>query len=259
MSVLAGAPRPVDGAAWQAADAPFPADPDGLDHWFSRDGDLPPGEALTFAGIATWSDVLIDGAVIAEHTTMFRPLHTRVPPGGGDRLDVRVRALVPPRPAKRARWRNRLVPTEALRSVRTSLLGRIPGSGRPIIGAYRPITLGTMPDCRWRTRIDGSVGIIEVSVAGRIGGTVAACGQTAPLTCVDGRSHATIHVDSPVLWWPHTHGEPHLFPVVLTADGVEVPLCMAGFRRVARVEGPGFAIAINGVPVFWPWSTVVGW
>jgi beta-mannosidase len=52
-------------------------------------------------------------------------------------------------------------------------------------------------------------------------------------------------------WWPHTHGEQPLYPVVARVAGEEIDLGEVGFRTVeVDTSGNGFALVVNGVPVF---------
>jgi beta-mannosidase len=59
-----------------------------------------------------------------------------------------------------------------------------------------------------------------------------------------------LRLPDPPLWFPHTHGDPALVPVTARRDGAAIPLGTVGFRRVERLPGEGFALAVNGVPVF---------
>jgi beta-mannosidase len=137
--------------AWQpwtyGGALPPHADADGADWWFRTT--LPPvtgtQAALHFDGLATRCTVFVDGHEVLASDNMFITHDVAIAPGGARTLSVRCAALssfeVPRRP--RSRWRTRLVADPALRFVRTSFIGRMPGwsHGTPIIGPWRPVTL----------------------------------------------------------------------------------------------------------------------
>jgi beta-mannosidase len=54
-------------------------------------------------------------------------------------------------------------------------------------------------------------------------------------------------------WWPHTHGEPALYDVILKVDGKEFPLLRTGFRSLTvdrGTDGNDFAVIVNGKKIF---------
>ena len=56
----------------------------------------------------------------------------------------------------------------------------------------------------------------------------------------------------PPLWWPHTHGNPHLTPVHLTIDEAIEHNFQAGLRQIEWVQAPdslgrSFALHVNGI------------
>ena len=253
-----GDPRPGDDAAWTPTPVPVLDGSDGaLDHWFRWDGVLPGGAVLECRGLATGAEAYIDGILVAAHPTMFRPLWITVPPSGGAGLALCFRSVRPGRGLRRARWRNRLVAGEGLRTVRTSLLGRIAGTGLPCVGPHGPVVLhGPGPGVhrhRVSARIEDGCGVIRVRLEGAVGGLcgfVEAAGVTAPLV-VDGEAlAATLTVTDPVLWWPHGLGAQALIDVDAVIEGQRVGLGRTGFRTVARADGHGFGLVVNGRPVF---------
>lgn len=244
--------------------------PDALDHWFRREGALPGGAALEFQGLATQTEVWLDGRLVAQHETMFRPLLVTVPEAGAGRLEVCARALRAPQVRPRARWRNRLVPGENLRAVRTSLAGRIPGTGEPLVGPFRPVLLhpggrGFAAEVNVAAEGDGFRVRVRLAGAGSAGmaGRVQVCGQEAGLASGEDGLGGTLLVPTPERWWPHTHGRPVLHELTATLDGRALSLGRVGFRTVERAAGPGFGLVVNGVPVFcrgalWPGGGVRG-
>jgi beta-mannosidase len=243
---------------------------------------LPPaaGEEVVLAcdGIATVFEVVLNGVVVVEGSSMFAAHAMDV--GAllrekGNDLEIRCRALSevlaqqPRRP--RQRWRTKVVENGgALRFVRTTILGRAPGfaPGPPIVGPWRPVWLvrraGTVvDDVVLRPRVETGDGVLAISA--RLRGPIlpaqveAFVGMThAPLRVEpDGRVHGEVRVADVERWWPHTHGAPSLYDVALVLDGgaQRVSLGATGFRTLS--PGPGFdadrdalALAVNGVPVF---------
>jgi beta-mannosidase len=243
---------------------------------------LPPAEGeevvLACDGIATVFEVVLNGVVVAEGSSMFAAHAADV--GAllrkeGNDLEIRCRALrevlaaQPKRP--RQRWRTKVVENGgALRFVRTAILGRAPGfaPGPPIVGPWRPVWLvrraGTVvDDVVLRPRVEGDDGVLAISA--RLRGAIlpaqveAFVGATHAALRVepDGRVYGEVRVAAVERWWPHTHGAPSLYDVALVLDGgaQRVSLGAAGFRTLS--PGPEFdadrdalALAINGVPIF---------
>jgi beta-mannosidase len=243
---------------------------------------LPPADGeevlLAFDGIATVFEVVLNGVVIAEGSSMFAA-HT-VDVGAllgeeGNDLEIRCRALSevlaeqPRRP--RQRWRTKVVENGGtLRFVRTAILGRAPGlaPGPPIVGPWRPVWLVrrrgvVVDDVVLRPRVEGDDGVVAISA--RLRGEIlpaqveAFVGpEHAPLSVdPDGLAHGEVRVRDAERWWPHTHGTPAMYDVALVLDGgaQRVSLGATGFRILD--PGPGFdadhdalELSVNGVPVF---------
>lgn len=254
---------PADGPApaglhWRPM-PPRPTGADAMDHWFRRDIALPPGGSVEFQGLATHTEIWLDGACVARHATMFRPLLLPIPPQGATRLEICARALAPaptnPRP--RPRWRNLLVPGESLRSIRTSLQGRIPGTGDPVVGPFRPVLLHPGPTPlrpTLRTWMEDDDGILEARLppgADRPA-TLRVGSASTPFLPSPAGPTATLRLPRPERWWPHTHGAPtlHTPHIEFPRQNETWPLPLTGFRTVQRLPGPGLRLAINGVPIF---------
>ncbi len=217
----------------------------------------PPGAGeevmLALDGIATVFEVVLNGVVVAEGSSMFAA-HTvdvgTLLRGEGNDLEIRCRALSdvlaqqPRRP--RQRWRTKVVENGgALRFVRTAILGRAPGfaPGPPIVGPWRPVWLVrragvVVDDVVLRPRIEGDDGVLAVSARVR-GGILPAQVEAfvgaahAPLRVEpDGRVHGEVRVAEAERWWPRTHGVPALYDVALVLDGgaQRVDLGATGFR-----------------------------
>jgi beta-mannosidase len=140
-----------------------------------------------------------------------------------------------------------------IRFFRTSLLGRAPGfaPAPPLVGPWRDVQVvaaGT-PTVDLRTTFDGADGAVTITCAPGAGELEVSIGDIAAQLPPGG---GTVRVPRPEVWWPHTHGEPALYPVrVGTAAGAARR--RIGFRRLDHatdVERDGPALVVNGVPVF---------
>lgn len=203
---------------------------------------------VVFDGLATLATVLVDGEVAAESESMWVPV--RVPVAAGEHhVEVRCHALTPrlaePR-RPRARWRQKVAYDGNLRWFRTSLLGRAPGfaPGPPVVGLWRPAWfVADEPVLTLRPRLEGDDGVLRAR-ADRDG--VLRLGTHA----LDLRANEWGELRLPAVerWWPHTHGEPHLYEVEF--EGLERRI---GFRSLAA-EGDlladGLALTVNGIRVF---------
>jgi len=228
---------------------------DDEDHWFRTTIASPTAMTLRFGGLATVCEVFVDGARALTSESMF--VRHDVPVTAGEHeLVVCSRALTPllriPR-KPRARWRSRVPVDGNLRWFRTSLLGRAPGfaPAPPLVGPWRPVELVDVaaPEIEVRTALDGSDGLVAVrcdAAAGQLDVTV---GGVAERLAAGG---GTIRIPSPELWWPHTHGEPHLHELQVRAETGEVRRRI-GFRALsyaADVERDGLDLHVNGQAVF---------
>lgn len=204
-------------------------DADSVTHEFVASCSADAPGVLEIAGIATVWDLLVDGETVASGRSMFEP--RTVPVDAGDH-EVRIvvhplTGLLDSLPTKpRQRWRTRLVEDARLRWVRTQLLGRAPGfsPGPPVVGPYRPVVLvtGERPRPVLRAWLEGTTGVVEV----------------------DGEQR--IEFPDVELWWPHTHGEPRLYDVVVDDEVVG----RVGFRTVENRSPDSMDLWVNGVRVF---------
>ena len=250
---------------WQPDDA---VDFDAADWWYrtTLEGD---GEALLrFDGLATIAEVFLDGVKVLASDNMFLAHEVTLALSGRHDLAIAFRSLDAYLAGKkgRARWRPRLVRPPALRLVRTLLLGHIPGWGPPVhaVGPWRGVSVVAIDTLRVVERSldarfdrDGE-GLLDVAVrlSCRVEGWVTArCGDIDFVLVDEGDGLLRGRVEIPDVrrWWPHTHGEPALYPVDVTAGGRTFSLGAIGFRSVAvdrDADGQGFGLVVNGVPVF---------
>jgi beta-mannosidase len=289
----------LGGLEWRPARVPgtvamaLPGEPaqsyDGCDWWFrtSFEAQAPGmGEelALVFEGIATVSEVYLNGTRVLASESMFAS-HTVPVPGSltarvSNELAICCRALTPllaVRRRPRARWRTRLVSEGNLRFFRTMLLGRTPGlpTGPPVVGPWRPIRLerhrgAVLDEFELRPRIEDGKGVLAArvkvrTVAGDPGPSAVSLevnghGTTirSPLALDGLTGHGDLVVEDVRRWWPHTHGEPNLYGVALTVDtgggeALVFDLGHVGFRELhcgPDVERDGIGLVVNGAPVF---------
>ncbi|TCQ20844.1 glycoside hydrolase family 2 protein [Rhizobium sp. PP-CC-3G-465] len=258
--------------------APHPLN--GQDAWFlTVIADEPPGEAvLRFEGLATLSDVFLNGEKILSSHSMFTSHDVPVHLSGNDHLAICCRALLPhlSRKLKRARWRTKMIVPAGLRGVRTTALGYMPGWCPEIhaAGPYRPVTLS-----RAEQASVNSVDIAASLDTDRTGHLNVRFETTATepirlrcashettVTVENGRAEATLALPGIAPWWPRSHGEPVLHEVEILMGEDRLVLGRTGFRRVEidrGAEGTRFALKVNGIDIFcrgavWTNADIVG-
>lgn len=260
-------PAPVPGTAAQALraagrwrlDAPAPLHD--KDVWYRTRFGGTGAHALRFDGLATVAEVWLNGVPILRSDNMFLAHTVDVELTGDNELAIAFRALDAAMAAKkgRARWRTRLVGNNALRHVRTTLLGHMPGWQPPVhaVGPWRAIGLASgVRDIALRSALDGDDGVVTASmrIAGARAVELAVGGHRTPLARGAGdRFAGVLRLPKVDKWWPHTHGTPTLHEMRLTVDGVEIALGRTGFRSVALdrgADGKGFTLVVNGQAIF---------
>lgn len=263
---------------------------DALEHWFRCHFDAEPaarGEEviLQMGGIATVAEVWFNGEPVLKSNSMFAAHQVEVTRLVRERNEVLIvcrslqaalreqRRRQPP-----ARWRTRVVAEQQLRWFRTTLLGRAPGFApepEPV-GPWRPVSLLRRRELAvesWSRRVglEGSAGLIEIDLQLRpldegarpIAGRVLAGDRLSPMTWEESaggwRGRATVRIPDVARWFPHTHGEPALYPVRVElelANGSAVLLedVPAGFRSIDGGAEPagdsGLALTVNGTRIF---------
>ena len=250
---------------------------DTSDYWFRcrfKAGPAAPAEQLLllFEGIATVSEVWLNGQAILKSCSMFARHEVDVTgiPQLANELVIVCRSLTRELKEKRgqapaARWRTRVVSEQQLRWFRTTMLGRAPGFApepEPV-GPWRPVSLVrrsiTVRDLQRNVRVDGHTGVVDVcfsaSGAGfKRSGTLSVGEHSVPLGWDGPNAKATLRIPTVNRWWPHTHGSPALYPirVTLTLNNGEpfiVEDSQVGFRSLESV-GEGLAFRVNGIAVF---------
>ena len=255
-------------------------DLDASDWWyrgsFRHVPNLSTRSVLRFGGLATLTDVWLNDELILSADNMFREYAVDVTGRLRDHNELVLcfrsltAALAIRRP--RPRWKTKVVSDQQLRWFRTTLLGRIPGWSPPVapVGPWRAISVerrgpGSLVDVDLRAFVDGRSGVVDVSawVAHADAGDLSAVVRL-------GEASAALHVEhegtgyrltghlrvvDAELWWPHTHGTPHLYAcsihVVIDGKAIVHECGRVGFRNVElRQHDSGFAVFVNGAPVF---------
>ncbi|WP_165847915.1 glycoside hydrolase family 2 protein [Paraburkholderia lacunae] len=243
------------------------------DHWYRLTLTGTGKRRLRLHGLATLAEVWLDGTKRLESDSMFVAHDLDIELHGSATLALCFRSLTPALTAKRtrARWRPRLVSPPGLRNLRTTLLGHMPGWCPPVqaVGPWRPVELlGDAPDAFDTvdivSRLDGDDGIVSLTLRfvhphdGAAHGASLHCGGF--VSSLQWRDACTltgsVRVPQAERWWPHTHGEPVLYPLTLQFDDGQATrhaLGPVGFRSLDvdhGADGAGFTLRVNGVPVF---------
>ncbi len=239
------------------------------DAWyFCRLVDAAPGDSvLRLAGLATLCEVFLNGVILLSSESMFESHDLPVTLLGGDELGLCFRALAPrlAEAGPRARWRPQMIVPQGLRTVRTTLLGHMPGWCPEIhaVGPWRPISLlrsgpVVIRDLVLRPELSESgEGILHVSlsVEGKAGAIVLSCAGVEQSLASDGAGHWAVTLTIPAVrpWWPNSHGTADLHDVALVIDGTVHAAGRTGFRRIEvdrGADGRDFALVVNGERIF---------
>lgn len=263
-------PAPVPGHAIQVAPR---SDLDEQDVWYRlRIPPGPPGRRLRFDGLATLVEAWLDGQWLLAGQSMFVAQECALPAGGepGGMLHLRFRALAAPQGLPRARWRTGFAQPSSLRGIRTTLSGRLAGQRRrPVVGPWRPVALLTpiegLPPIG-PPRIEASLDpdgtghlaltlpLIDGAPPPGLRWAMTIAGVSAPLRMEGATMRGEIALPGIAPWWPHTHGTPALHDLAVTVGAAHrLELGRIGFRRIAvdhGSDGRGFALRINGEPIF---------
>ncbi len=252
----------------------------GCDFWYHTLIQSEGTTSIVFEGLATFAEVYVDGVLALTSDNMFLAHEIPVDLNGTHDLHLCFRALQPAlsQKRKRARWRPRSPNEQNLRFVRTTLLGHMPSWCPPVhaIGPWRDIfKVARSPialrKADLRTKLIAKRGILDVCLEldGLGAQTVSIfCGKHRIDLMSDANGHIAAHLelDDVSLWWPHTHGEPKLYEVKVAVGDLTIDLGRVGFREISvdrDVDGKGFGLAINQVPIFcrgacWTQADIVG-
>ncbi len=237
---------------------------------------------LCFGGLATLADVWLNGKHLLHSDNMFRSHDCDVTEllQPDNELLIRFASVQQQLKIKRPRprWKAPMIPQQQLRWIRTTLLGRTPGwsPSAAAVGPWRGIWLEQQRDVqvtinRLHTRLEDHKGIAQIACQISTGEciTVLACHlqmqrnertySTQLQSTNDQDFNGELCIDHADAWWPHTHGEPALYPTLLLiriadAQGersIDIELGSTGFRKLSLDTHDGnFALSVNGLPVF---------
>jgi beta-mannosidase len=270
-------PADLDGLLWRPARVPGTAaaavgadgrDFDAEDWWFrcrfGHAGDGSPETELRLDGVATVSEVYLNGELVLASDSMFAAHRVDVTGvvRAENELVIACRALAPLLAKRRrpsARWRTRVINAGNLRWYRTMMFGRSPGfaPGPAPVGPWRPVSLSApdpLESLAVRARLDGDDGVVTVH-ADATGELEAILGDIrVPLRPAPGGGlTAEVRVARAQRWWPHTHGTPALHELTILRDGTPAATRRIGFRTLEfspDIPADGLDLRVNGVPVF---------
>jgi len=237
------------------------------DHWYRTSFAGSGAHALRFNGLATLAEVWLNGEMILRSTNMFVAHDVNVELKGNNELAICFRALTGllKQPTKRARWRPAMIVPNTLRTVRTTLLGNMPGWCPEVhaVGPWRSIELiradtPMLTDVDVHSALEGSdKGVLLVTLkASNIAGTplrLECGGESIQMYRENDVWSGTLELHHVKAWWPHTHGEPHLYDVSVNIGHTNFLLGRTGFRRVEvdrGADGKSYSVNLNGVRVF---------
>jgi len=278
--LLASVPGTVASALQTAGqwDMSPPPSIDTDDWWYQTKFAGPSAAASTsceicFDGLAGLAEVWLNGERLLDTDNMFRSYRVDVSNRLLDEneLVIGFRSLTADLQHKRPRprWKTNLVNHQQLRWRRTTLLGRIPGWSPPVpaIGPWREIRIEQgdvrVTDLQLKTCLERTTGMVTLNA--RLNSTVEVdrvilrVGHDeclATIVEVNGNLelNAELQIDDAPLWWPHTHGDQPLLSCELVVEtGLEqqtISCGRVGFRELAVDRTDGFAISINGQPVY---------
>jgi beta-mannosidase len=282
-----GAPGTVASALlrqslWSLDDPP--KDFDASEWWFRTQFDAPASGAerlvLGLDGLATLAEVTLNDVPLLSSQNMFVSHELEVASllqRRGNRLTLRFPSLNEElaRRRPRPRWRVPMLQQQQLRWQRTTLLGRTPGWSPPAaaVGPWRGVWLESrsgveVDQLRVQARVEGDAGRLDIAcriaALGRasvvkVEASLSRAGRTmaAALEWHGQYCSGSVSVPGVALWWPHTHGEPCQYALVLrvslegAVEPVEVEAGEVGFRTLRwDTDGDDFALLVNGVSVF---------
>jgi beta-mannosidase len=259
-------------AALIAAGRLAPGAPSGLhgrDVWYRCAFTAEGPATLRLAGLAGPADVFLDGAPLLAARSMFQAHAVDFAAAGRHHLAIRFHALNPllaSAKGPRQRWRPQMIQPGALRLVRTTPLGHMPGwsPGVAVVGPWQPVDLVSrgggprLEDLSLSARLAAGDGVLDVAVRfdspPDLPVEVLCGGQAQALhPGPDGAHAGRMVLPGIAAWWPHTHGEPALHGVHLRIGDRLVDCGTVGFRTLTLdrgADGKGLGLVVNGVPVF---------
>lgn len=224
---------------------------------------------LRFEGLTATAQVFLDGQPLLAAHSMFEAVSRDIVATGRHEVAIHFPALNPilaSAKGPRQRWRPQMIQPGALRLVRTTPLGHMPGWSPDVavVGPWQPASLvlrgggPRLEDLSLSARLEAGDGVLDIALR-----FDAPPDLPVEVLC-DGHAQALhpgadrLHAGRMVLpgiapWWPHTHGEPALHRVQFRIGTRLIDCGSVGFRSLVLdrgADGKGFGLVVNGVPVF---------
>lgn len=250
---------------------------DSKDWWYTTKFNYSPETSstiLNFSGLATISDIWLNGNKILSSKNMFVSHTVDVSEflQEDNELFICFRSLVNnlsqrrPRP----RWKTKLVDQQQLRWIRTTLLGRIPGWTPPVaaVGPWLPISFyeKDIPiDIQVIPTIKNESGLVEFSCniycssERIIEATLTVENTSTPLTVTKTTTGFSIYGELEIKnierWYPHTHGHARLYTpdlsITINKKTTNYTLSSTGFKDININRNNGnFSVIVNGHAIF---------
>jgi len=256
---------------------------DDFDWWYScefESDDMDPKKRLILEGLATLAQVWLNDELLLDSQNMFHCHSIDVETILSEtirnniakiKLTICFRSLNQQLSNKRPRpkWKTKLVANQSLRWYRTTLLGRIPSWMPPVspVGPWKPIYLADKKNpsnIELLTSVEDDAGCInlnfEVENTDNLTEAFLVVDQKQypiTLTGSDGSCKLSIEVqiENANLWWPHTHGTPHLYQAMIVLifgeKEISTTLPSIGFSTIdLNRSEDNFEISINNQSIF---------
>jgi beta-mannosidase len=247
-----------------------PLELDQLDVWYRISFAGYGEEELCFEGLATIADIWLNGSLLLHSDNMFRPCRIKVDVAGSNDLHICFRSLLGwlGQRKGRARWRTRIETPPTLRFARTTLLGRMPGWCPVVhpVGSWRPVLRRrrtgsfTVSAVDARASLEDGNGRLALrcetdgDVPANVEAVVTVGGHAGQIDRISANEFAgEIVIPRIMPWWPHSHGDAHVYPVTLRLGAVTCDLGWAGFRSITVHRGAdekGFGLCVNDTAIF---------
>jgi len=229
---------------------------------------------LNFISLATLCDVWLNDKHILSSQNMFVSHQINVSEYLQDenKLVLCFRSLKNHLAERRSRpqWKTKLIEQQQLRWVRTTLLGRIPGWTPPVapVGPYQPVFFAknNLPtDLQLIPTVKDDTGHVDFSchIYHKQESTIEASLEvnsiksSLTITKIKNghRISGKININNVIQWWPHTHGQAHLYTPELSISINNETKCYRlpdiGFKTIQIEQNNGhFNFIVNGQSIF---------
>lgn len=264
------------------------AELDNLDHWykiqFKHTDNASKRSVLTLNGLLTICDIYLNNTLILSTANAFIPHSVDISQQLEENnvLFLCFRALKPRYQARhpRPKFITRFVNERNLRFFRTPVIGYTPGfsDATKLVGPYRTISMTHQFNCAFLSHqvttslISDNTGEISLQLELQF---LHANANSARVLLLDSDNHdevfshdidlkidasgkASLSLQHALVnqiqpYWPHTHGEPKRYQLVLQLEGgleERIFLGHYGFKKIVFSHENQFSIRYNDIPVF---------